>query len=154
MTGEDPRAGGVTVREAKQTDRSVVRALQGVLPSPAPDLLDLAFAGGGAATVLVAERDRVLGYALALSAAATHTQVVYLAELVVAPGARRGGIGKRLISALPTQFPEGEELRATARDGDARALAFYQAVGFQRVEELPDHYDDADGILLARGLGP
>lgn len=154
MTGGDPRAGSVTVREAEQTDRGVVRTLQGVLPAPAPDLLDLAFTGEGTATVLVAEQDRVLGYALALSAAATHTPVVYLAELVVAPGARRGGIGKRLIWALATQCPEAEELRATARADDARALAFYQAVGFRRVAELPAHYDDADGVLLARGLGP
>lgn len=177
MTADDSRA--LVVREARTTDRPVVDTLQSLLASPAPDLTSIAFDGPG--TVLVAEQDDVVGYVLALPSrdpsdpclpseaqerppdskrVATPASVdeqdhaeVYIAELVVAPDARRQGIGSRLVDGLAARFPGHEQLRLTARIGDDRALGFYRDAGFRRLRELPDHYGDAHGVLLARDIG-
>lgn len=135
------------VRRARERDRVAVRALQALLDSPAPDLVGFAFDGPG--TALVAERERVVGYALAVEG----SQVVYLAELAVAPDARRDGVASALLDALAARFPDREELRATARADDERALAFYRDAGFRRRATLPERYGGTDGVLLARGLG-
>lgn len=152
MTGHDHQPTRVTVREAKQADRAVIKALQKLLPAPAPGLAELGFAEPGTSTVLVAERDSIIGYTLAFPADTADGRVIYIAELVVAPGARREGVGTRLVEALLEWFPESVELRLTARADDDQALAFYRTAGFTQIGELSAHYGDVAGILLARSL--
>lgn len=141
------------IREATATDRPAVRALQErALASPAPELLDLAFESV-AATALVDEDEDLLGYALALPGDPTaDPTVVYLAEIVVAPDARREGRGSALLDALADRFPEYDELRLTARATDEGALGFYRENGFWTLADLPDHFEDGDGVLLVRDL--
>ncbi|WP_435197295.1 GNAT family N-acetyltransferase [Natronomonas sp. EA1] len=140
------------IRPATDSDRPRIRTLQQLLRSPAPDLLELALDGAG--TVLVAEDEgEVIAYALAMPGDGdSEPSVVYLAEIVVAPGVRREGHGSRLLDALCDRFPAYDQLRLTARADDADALSFYRGVGFWVLSELPDHYADGDGVLLGKEL--
>lgn len=141
------------IRLAAEGDRTRIRTLQQLLRSPAPDLLELAF-DGGAGTVLVAETEgEVVGYALAMPGDPdSEPSVVYLAEIVVAPGVRREGHGSGLLSAVRDRFSDYDQLRLTARADDGDALSFYRGVGFWVLAELPDHYADGDGVLLGTEL--
>lgn len=158
------------IREATHADLPRLRALQAHLAAPWPDLLDVAVddtpAGGPLALVVEtgragsADTGGPVGYVLVVpddpetdDSTADSTRGVYVAELVVAPDHRREGHGSTLLDALASRFPGYDRLRLTARADDERALAFYRANGFRVLEDLPDHYEDADGLLLVRGLG-
>jgi ribosomal-protein-alanine N-acetyltransferase len=138
------------IRRGTAADRPRLRTLQSELAEPSPELLDLGL--GGAGVVLVAERDgAVAGYALAIPGDADASPAaVFVAELVVAPAHRRSGLGSDLLDAVAAATPAYDELRLTARVSDERALAFYDAVGFERMGRLPDHFADGDGWLLVR----
>ncbi|WP_255148783.1 GNAT family N-acetyltransferase [Halorarius halobius] len=143
------------IRAARPADQAAVEALQSHLDAPAPDLLDAAFAGVG--DLLVAVDDGVVGYALAVPGdPEADPSVVYLAELVVSPEARRQGWGSALVEAVRERADGYDELRVTARaDADA-ALAFYRARGFREAATLPGEFErDAgadDGVLLVDDL--
>lgn len=120
----------------------------------------------------------VVGYALAVPGAAAGAtagpkdavadrSVAYLAELVVAPGWRRRGVGSELVAGLCERLVASDQLRVTARADDHGARAFYRDQGFRAVADLPGHYggEDAsagggedestsgrDGVLLVRDL--
>jgi len=156
-------------REATPADLPRLRALQGHLAAPWPDLLDVAVddtpAGGPLA--LVAEAGRAgpadagepVGYALVVpddpetdDGTADSARGVYIAELVVAPDHRREGHGSTLLDALAARFSGYDRLRLTTRADDERALAFYRATGFRVLDDLPDHYEAGDGLLLGRDI--
>lgn len=137
------------MRAARPADLPRLRALQSHLSSPWPDLLELGVEGAGPTVLVSTDDDRPVGYALALPG---EDDVVHVVEVVVAPEHRREGRASALLDAVAARFGEREELRLTARADDERALAFYRESGFREVRRLPDHYDDAEGILLARPL--
>lgn len=141
------------IREATKSDRPQVRTLQRAeLTSPAPELLDLAFESD-AGTVLVAEEETPLGYALAVPGDRTaDPAVVYLAEIVVASDARREGHGSALLEAVAERVADYDELRLTARAADEGALEFYRENEFRILADRPDRYEDGDGVLLVRDL--
>ena len=158
------------MRPVRPADAHGVYALQTELASPWPDLLDAAIdapvaAGGTVGPVcLVAEPRRpptphgatdpgrggqrrpVIGYALAVDGPER-----LLVELAVAPGYRRRGHGRALVGALADR-----PVRVTVRADDDGALAFYAALGFERVERLPGFYDLPEGVVdgVALRLGP
>lgn len=144
------------IRDATSADRSAVRNLQTLLDHPAPSLLAAAFdvAGDGAGgDVLVADDGGVVGYALVVPGAADATpSVAYLAELAVAPGARRAGHATRLVEAVADRYGTYDQLRVTVAADDAAARSFYASAGFRERDERPGRFDGADGLLLVREL--
>jgi len=140
------------VREARSEDLPRLRAIRAASLREAPPLLlDVAVRGAG--LVLVATEPAApdpVGYALAMRDG--DGDLAYLAELAVAPDHRRHGHGSALLSAVLDRLADHRELRLTTRADDDRAQAFYEAAGFERLERLPDHYADADGILYRRRL--
>ena len=137
------------VREARTEDLPRLRAIRAASLSEVPPLLlDVAVRGAG--TVLVATTTEPVGYALAMRDG--ECEVAYLAELAVAPGHRRQGHGSALLSAVLDRVADHRGLRLTTRADDERARSFYEAAGFEPLEELPDHYADGDGVLYGRRL--
>jgi ribosomal protein S18 acetylase RimI-like enzyme len=95
----------------------------------------------------------IVGYALVLPGSLeADTSVVYLAELVVAPGVRRQGYGAALVDAVSDRFDDYDQLRLTARADDEGVLEFYRDQGFWTLDQLEDYYRDGDGVLLVRDL--
>ena len=134
-------------REARPGDRARLRAIQrAALAEPWPDLLELGV--DGPPLVLVVETDRPVGYALVVDG----DDVAYLAEFAVAPGEQGRGYGSTLMGALLDRLDAAgvERVRLTARAADERARSFYERFGFSVVDEVPDHYRDGDGVVLAR----
>ena len=137
------------IREAQPEDRARLRAIQTVtLAEPWPELL--AAAVDGPLTCLVYADPEPTGYALAVAGDETG----YLVELAVAAGHRGQGRGSVLLDALVDRFRDRgvTTLRVTVRVVDERARSFYETRGFEERERLSDHYEDCDGLLLARNL--
>lgn len=120
------------------------------LVEPTPTLLRALLDGPG--VVLLAERDRPVGYAMALLA----DDVAYVPELAVEPDSQRDGVGSQLLGAVGERARQGgcDELRLTVRADDEDARAFYRNQGFDVVERLPEHYETGSGVglLLAKRL--
>ncbi|WP_255197186.1 GNAT family N-acetyltransferase [Halorarius litoreus] len=135
-------------------DRPAVRELQKLLDVRAPALLEAAFdAGLGEVLVADAGGEALVGYALAVPGdESAEPSIVYLAELVVAPGVRRQGWGTALLDAVCAELDGYDQLRLTVREDDTAARAFYRDRGFWELADLPDHFDGEDGRLLVRDL--
>ncbi len=142
------------IRPGRPGDLAGLGALQAeTLDSAVPALLELGARGAGATLLVSTDGDRPVGYVLAVAGggptrggedrdAGTATVV----ELAVAPDARREGRATALLAALADRLAV-DELRLTVRADDEAALAFYDAVGFDRTGRLPDHYGDGDGAV-------
>lgn len=144
MTAESP-----TIREATPDDEPRLRAIQtAALPEPWPELLSTGIEG--APFVAVVETDAPVGYALVVPG----DDAAYLAEIAVAPAEQGRGLGTSLLDWLLHRLDGRgvERVRLTVRADDERARSFYDGVDFHRVDRLPDHYDDGDGLLLERGV--
>src|SRR5689334_7843837 len=82
---------------------------------------------GGAQRVAVAEEDGVpVGYAVWRE---DEHDGVYLRHLFVAREHRRGGVGRRMVTELLAGWA-GREIKLDVLRHNARALAFWQAMGF------------------------
>ena len=138
------------IREGRPADEPRLQAIQSAaLDEPWPDLLDVAV--DGAPQLLVRDLGQgPIAYALVVP----DHPVAYLAELAVAPPLQGEGHGTQLLAALLTRLQANgfETVRLTARADDQRVRSFYDSFDFEVVEELPDHYDDGDGVLLVRSL--
>jgi ribosomal-protein-alanine N-acetyltransferase len=137
------------IREARSGDEHRLRAIQtGALDEPWPELLGVGI--DGPPLVLVLDIGEPVGYALVVP----DRPVAYLAEFAIAPGKQGQGLGTALMDGLLDRLRAGgfETIRLTARADDERARSFYDGVGFSLADELPDHYDDGDGVLLVRDL--
>lgn len=137
------------IREGRPEDWPRLRRLQAAtLSDPWSELLELSL--GEPSLVLVLETDEPIGYALVVP----DDSVGYVAEFAVAPDRQGQGHGSTLMRALFERLrAEGiETVRLTARADDERVHDFYRQHGFSVVDEVPDHYDDADGLLFAREL--
>lgn len=137
------------IREGDPEDWPRLRRIQtATLSDPWPDLLELAL--GEPSLVLVLETDEQIGYALVVPDEA----VAYLAEFAIAPDRQGAGNGSILMQALLDRLDrEGiETVRLTAREDDEQVHSFYRSHGFAVVDTVPDHYDDADGLVLEREL--
>lgn len=160
-------------RRAVPADLPRLRALQACLDAPWPALLELAVGDGPAddapfaLVIEVGASDAVgpagpaasiVGYALAIPGRRAVAETVpeneggvYVAELGVAPGFRREGLGSALLDAVEAAFPGRDHLWLTARSDNERALAFYRANGFRVRDRIHGHYEDGDGVVLVRG---
>ncbi|MFC7028736.1 GNAT family N-acetyltransferase [Halomicroarcula sp. GCM10025710] len=74
--------------------------------------------------------------------------------LAVDPSFQGRGYGSTLLGALLERLRDAgfETLRLTARADDERVRSFYGGFGFEKISDLPDHYDDGAGVLLALDL--
>ena len=139
------------IRPATADDLPRLRAIQlASLAEPWDGLLEPAIDGPPVVFVVTDEADEPNGYAVAIP----QDSVAYLAELAVAAGHRGEGHGSRLLTALCERLAAEafERLELTVRADDERARDFYDANGFAEQERLPEHYEDGDGLLLARPL--
>ena len=138
------------IREARPADRERLVTIQSAaLTQPWPDLLEMAV--DGLPLVLVADDGGgPVAYALVVSA----DPVATVAELAVAPPYQGEGYGTTLFGAVLERLRAAgiERVRLTAKADDERARGFYEKFGFTVENELPDHYDDGDGVLLVRSL--
>ncbi|AAV46624.1 MULTISPECIES: N-acetyltransferase [Haloarcula] len=137
------------IREARSEDEVRLRAIQtNALDEPWPELLGVGI--DGPPLVLVLDIGEPLGYALVVP----DHPVAYLAEFAIAPGKQGQGLGTTLMNGLLDRLRTSgfETVRLTARADDNRARSFYDGFGFSVADELPDHYDDGDGVLFVRDL--
>lgn len=152
-----------TIRPATPADRGALRRLQALLPEPNPALLDHGFAAGHVLVTTATMNAETMNAATAngtAGAGAGGTPVGYLlavggddvhvAELAVDPAYRREGRAGALLSALFDRCPAGTRVTLTVAPDNRRARALYADYGFEQVERIADHYEDGDGLLLAR----
>lgn len=134
------------IRPATPADADRLTHLQSLLPEPSPALLESALGETGApapATALVSVADGVVGYALAVPG----DETVYVAELVVAPAHRREGRARALLEACA----EGDDsLTVTVAADNEAAQSLYRACGFERVERLPEFFENGAAIQYRR----
>ncbi|MFB6147171.1 MAG: GNAT family N-acetyltransferase [Halobacteriaceae archaeon] len=71
----------------------------------------------------------------------------YLLFLAVAPEHRNEGLGERLVGAVAEEFGT---VTCHARASNEGALAFYEAVGFERVRKVPGYYEDGGDAYYLR----
>lgn len=136
------------IRTAKAADAPILRALQSLLPEPAPETLERALSGYGLLLVTVNEADAPVGYAMTLPG----QERAYLAELVVAPAARREGLATALVTETVEQLQRKAvtSLSLTVSPDNDAALELYRSLGFQIVDVDPDYYESGPALLLAR----
>jgi ribosomal-protein-alanine N-acetyltransferase len=129
-------------------------------------LLDAALADT-LGSLLVADWDGPVGYLLAVEgdpplpgrfdggtvgAAGLDGGTVHVAELVVAPAARRRGHASALLATLLGDHPTATVTLTVAPDNDA-ARSLYDRFGFRVARTVPDCFDGAPGLLLVRRPG-
>ncbi|MEF8881433.1 MAG: N-acetyltransferase [Halapricum sp.] len=140
-----------SVREARAADRARLEAIQAAtLSDPSPELLEAAVEGPLLALVSC-EAGQPVGYLITI----TDGERAYLPELAVDPTVQRRGHGSALIDAVRRRLQERgvSVLRLTARADDAGTRRFYERVGFEAVERVPDHYESGDdGVIYEHSL--
>jgi ribosomal-protein-alanine N-acetyltransferase len=79
-----------------------------------------------------------------------------LENIVVAPAARRKGLGRELLEALLTRAREthSDAVFLEVRESNASARALYEAAGFEQTGRRKSYYTgpEEDAILFRRGL--
>jgi ribosomal protein S18 acetylase RimI-like enzyme len=156
------------VRPARPDDEATLRRLQQHLDQPAPALLGAALAGTlGECLVAVDDVDTPVGYLLAVTgdggvpvasgtaadALEDGTPTTHVAELVVAPEARRNGHASALLATVLSTHPTATVTLTVAPANEA-ARALYDRFGFEVSRTLPGFFDDGPGLLLARRPRP
>lgn len=144
----------VEVRPATARDVAAVRALE--LESFGVDAwsehsVEQELSGDGRQALVAAEAERLLGYAVTWTVA----EVTDLQRLVVAPGARRRGLGGRLVRELVDDAVgrgSGRVLLEVSAVNDA-AVACYRSLGFAEVDRRRAYYrDGSDALVLQLDL--
>jgi len=134
------------IRPARPADGDMLRTIQQrSLAEPWPELLDTAINGPLPLFVVVDEQP--IGYALVLT-----NGVAYMPELAIHPDRQREGHGSALLSFLCDHLADSghTEIRLTVRASDDGARQFYAAHGFEQIERVENHFENCDGLLLAR----
>ncbi|KAB1187655.1 MULTISPECIES: GNAT family N-acetyltransferase [Haloferax] len=128
----------MTVRPARPTDRDDISSLQRLVTHPSPELLD-AWPTVGTLLVSVDTDDHPVGYLLGVGS--------HLAELAVAPSARREGRATALIEAYHERHMDASLTLFVHPENDG-ARACYDALGFQHDARVTDAFDGDDAIRL------
>jgi ribosomal-protein-alanine N-acetyltransferase len=134
------------IRRATPDDKGALTRLQSLLPEPSPALLESALTAEAPtpATALVSTADgAVVGYLLAVPGDDT----VYVAELVVAPAHRREGRAQALLERCGER---ADTLTVTVAPDNEAAQALYRSCGFERVQRLPDFFEEGAAIQYRR----
>lgn len=110
------------------------------------------------ATVLIVERAdpmRPAGYVLLLFRNGATSARLY--SLAVAPGARGGGIGRRLVDAATGLALDRNcsRMRLEVRSSNVAARRLYESAGFVVVGSMRDYYEDGETALkMEKRLDP
>lgn len=88
-----------------------------------------------------------VGYLLATHGADTH-----LAELVVAPDARREGRGSALLAALLARRPDGERVTLAVDAENDAAQSLYRAFGFEQVGTSDTLFENGTALVFERSV--
>lgn len=139
----------VTIREAREADLPRLTELESACFSdPWPDSAFRCSMTEGRRLLTAWEGEALLGYA----ALWTVLDEGEIANVAVAPEARRRGIGDALLSAAVALAREAGLacLQLEVRAGNAPALALYEKRGFQAVGRRKNYYEKPreDAILM------
>lgn len=140
----------VEIRPGRPEDGTRLRKIQAAtIAQPWPELLDAALVGPPPLHVAVDGTETPVGYAIVVPGSGS---VAYVPELAIAPQRQGEGVGSALLDAVCDSLREDgyEELRLTVREIDDGARAFYRDNGFEKLDHLPDHFENCDGFLLGR----
>ncbi|MBF0255996.1 MAG: GNAT family N-acetyltransferase/peptidase C39 family protein [Gammaproteobacteria bacterium] len=98
-----------------------------------------------AAVLVIESAGQLLGDAVLLFSRATSVARLY--SLAVRPELRGQGLGKRLMKAVEAEAWAHHRayLRLEVRQDNPAALRLYQSLGYRRLGEYPDYYDDHMG---------
>ncbi|WP_296745653.1 GNAT family N-acetyltransferase [Mesorhizobium sp.] len=75
---------------------------------------------------------------------------VTLKQLYVLPALQGRGIGGMLLDEVIESFPEARTISLEVEEKNTKAVAFYEANGFVRTEEVGEHSGDAGHTLIFR----
>lgn len=144
-------SGGLVVRGVRPGDLEAVTVLERATFSDPWSRASFAeLLGRGGVRFMAAERDGiVVGYCVGLVVA----DEVDLANLAVAPSARRGGVGRALVQDLLAAASEGgaRVVFLEVRASNAEAQALYASLGFVATGRRRGYYSrPAEDALLMR----
>ena len=72
----------------------------------------------------------------------------HIQSLAVDPSFRRRKIGTKLVQAVSERWKG--DLRVEVRKSNLVAQKFYKKLGFEKVGEIPNYYEDEDALILVR----
>ena len=107
--------------------------------------------GPGRRSVVAEAEGGVVGYAVTMLAG----DVVDLQRIAVAPDHRRAGLARRMLEHLvvSARADGADRMLLEVSATNKRALAFYAAEGFTRIDVRRRYYrDGSDALVLARPL--
>lgn len=133
----------MSIREGHPADLPALLSIQSALSDPNPELLASALSGVGLVLVSPDAGDPV-GYLLAIPG----RDEAHVAELAVAPEARREGRASALLSAAADRLATGRITLAVEPDNEA-ARRCYEANGFEVIERDPDYFDGDPALIMA-----
>ena len=144
----------VGLRAASRDDVPTIRALEQEvfgLDAWSEDSVEQELAAEGRQWLVAHDAERLLGYAVTW----TVGEVADLQRLVVAPAARRRGIGRRLVSEI-VEDADRRGARRVLLEVSARneaALRCYRSFGFAEIDRRTSYYrDGSDALVLQRDL--
>ena len=144
----------VELRAASHADVAAIRALEQEvfgLDAWSEGSVEQELTAEGRRSLVADDAGRLLGYAVTW----TVGEVADLQRLVVAPAARRRGIGRRLLSDLLDDAGR-RGARRVLLEVSARnepALQCYRSLGFAEIDRRASYYrDGSDALVLQRDL--
>jgi ribosomal-protein-alanine N-acetyltransferase len=139
-----------TIRPAEQADLlEVFRIERACFPQPWPFSAFETFLGQPG--FLVAERDLTIqGYVVSDVTPNYGRDIGHVKDIAVAPGARGGGLGRRLLSeALSRLAVAGAAVvKLEVRASNDVAQSLYRDVGFESLRRVPRYYEDGEDAIL------
>ncbi|MBS9337031.1 ribosomal protein S18-alanine N-acetyltransferase [Fructobacillus parabroussonetiae] len=109
--------------------------------NPLPDqVVDQQLAAGRTAFLLAADGQGFLSYSQVLDE-------IEIGDLAVLPEAQGQGIGSCLLKELLDKQPNSR-FYLEVKEGNHRALALYQRLGFQAYRTRPHYYQDGQAAIL------
>ena len=182
--GSDSVPGGVArVRTATAADAPAVRALQSLLPEPAPRLLAVGLTAGDVLVSTVpsptagldgddtdsgapsggGSADHPVGYLLPVGGggsgdatgdeSASGDGTVHVAELAVVPDRRREGRASELLRTLCRRLPPDARVTLTVEPSNRAARACYESLGFEATDRWDDYFESGPAVVYERRVG-
>lgn len=139
------------IRRANEADLEVVAVLETELfGADSWDEVALrAELDGPGRRFVVAEGDRVIGYAVSRSIG----DVVDLHRIGVSPSQQRAGIATALLEDLLAHPGDADRMMLEVGAANAAAIAFYLRRGFAQIDVRPRYYrDGSDALVLSRAV--
>jgi [ribosomal protein S18]-alanine N-acetyltransferase len=136
------------IETATEADAPALAALaaDAAVPGWSESSLASTLRDAGAIALVVRGAAAPLGFALVRGAA----DEIEVLLVVVAPPARRRGIGRALLRAALARAPAARVAHLEVRASNAAAIALYEALGFVAVGRRPRYYEGGEDALSMR----